>query len=147
MSYVSRNLLKDETIFFKTGKHWIVFLPVLVWLCLAYLIYASYLVNTLALIPLIFALWFLLTGCIDFFFSEYAVTNLRVFMKEGLIWRTSVETVLSSVAKSQLQQSVLGQVLDYGQLIVFGFGGSNRFSSIRHPKMFQQQLNLQLEKN
>ena len=146
MSYVKRNLLEKETILFQTGKHWIVFLPVLIWLGLAYLIYWSYLENTLAFIPLAFATWLLLIACIDFFFSEYAVTNQRVFMKEGLIWRTSVETMLGSVAKSELQQSILGRMLGYGQLIVFGFGGSNRFSNIRHPEIFQQQLNIQLEK-
>lgn len=147
MSYVKRNLLEKETILFQTGKHWIIFLPVFIWLGLAYLIYWSYLENTLALIPLTFAIWFFLIACIDFFFSEYAITNQRVFMKEGLIWRTSVETMLSSVAKSELQQSILGHILSYGQLIVFGFGGSNRFSNIRHPEAFQRQLNIQLEKH
>ena len=146
MSYVRRNLLEKETILFQTGKHWIVFLPVLIWLGLAYLIYASYLENTLALIPLAFATWFFLVGSIEFFFSEYAITNQRLVMKEGLIWRTSVETMLGSVAKSELQQSILGRILGYGQLIVFGFGGSNRFSNIRHPEIFQRQLNIQLEK-
>lgn len=67
-------------------------------------------------------------------------------MKEGLIWSTSVETMLSTVAKSELQQSILGKIFGYGQLIVFGFGGSNRFSNIRHPAEFQRQLNIQLEK-
>ena len=147
MSYVKRNLLEKETILFQTGKHWIVFLPVPIWLGLAYLIYGSYLENSLAFIPLAFATWFFFVALIDFFFSEYAVTNQRVFMKEGLIWRTSVETMLTSVAKSELQQSILGRILGYGQLIVFGFGGSNRFSNIRHPEVFQKKLNIQLEKH
>lgn len=147
MSYVQRNLLDKEQVLFQTGKHWIVFFPVVVWLCLAYLIYWSYLEDSLALIPLAFSAWFFLIALIDFFFSEYAVTNLRIFMKEGLFWRTSVETMLTSVAKSELQQSILGQILGYGLLIVFGFGGSNRFSNIRHPELFQKQLNIQLEKH
>ena len=147
MSYVKRNLLEKETILFQTGKHWIIFFPPLIWLGLAYLIYWSYLENMLALIPIAFAAWFFLTSIIEFFFSEYAITNQRVFMKEGLIWRTSVETMLGSVAKSELQQSILGSILGYGQLIVFGFGGSNRFSNIRHPEVFQKQLNIQLEKH
>ena len=147
MSYVKRNLLEKEMILFKTGKHWIVFLPVPIWLTLAYLIYWSYLTNMLALIPLAFAGWFFLMAIIEFFFSEYAVTNQRVIMKEGLIWRASVETLLSSVAKSELRQSIFGRLFGYGQLIVFGFGGSNRFSNIHHPEKFQQQLNIQLEKH
>lgn len=146
MSYVKRNLLQDEKILFQTGKHWIVFFPVLIWLGLAYFVYYSSLVNILALIPLAFAFWYFLVACIEFFFSEYAVTSHRVFMKEGLVWRTSVETLLSTVAKSELQQSILGRLFDYGQLIVFGFGGSNRFSNIRHPAEFQRQLQIQVDK-
>ncbi|MES2203930.1 MAG: PH domain-containing protein [Pseudomonadota bacterium] len=147
MSYVKRNLLEKETILFQTGKHWIIFFPVCIWFSLAYLTYCTYLENKLALIPLTLGVWFFLVAAIDFFFSEYAITNQRVFMKEGLIWRTSVETMLSSVAKSELQQSILGRILGYGQLIVFGFGGSNRFSNIRQPEVFQKQLNIQLEKH
>lgn len=147
MSYVKRNLLEKETILFQTGKHWIVFLPAPIWLGLAYLVYVSYLQNYLALVPLALAIWFFLTASLEFFFSEYAITSQRVFMKEGLVWRTSVETMLGSVAKSELQQSILGRILGYGQLIVFGFGGSNRFSNIRDPEVFQKQLNIQLEKH
>lgn len=146
MSHVARNLLEKEVILFQTGKHWIVFSPVIVWIFLAFLIHHFVVLNYFVLAPLAFAGWFFLAGMIEVCFSEYAVTNQRVFMKEGLVWRTSVETMLSSVAKSEIQQSIPGRVLGYGQLIVFGFGGSNRFSNIRHPVEFQRQLNIQLDK-
>jgi uncharacterized membrane protein YdbT with pleckstrin-like domain len=146
MTYVNRHLLDKEVVVFQTGKHWVVFLPALIWLGFTFFIYESYLNSILALIPLACASWFLMVALIDFFFSEYAITNQRIFMKEGLLWRTSVETMLSSVAKSELQQSILGRLLGYGQLVVFGFGGANRFSTIRRPEDFQRQLNIQLEK-
>lgn len=147
MSYVKRNLLDKEIILFKTNKHWIVFFPTLLWLGLSYFIYLSSLQNSLTVIPLVFTGWSFLIASIDFFFSEYAITNQRIFMKEGLIWRTSVETMLGSVAKSELQQSLLGRILGYGQLLIFGFGGSNRFVNIWHPEKFQRALNTQLEKH
>lgn len=146
MSYVKQHLLEKERILFQTGKHWIVFSPVPVWILLAFMIHYFAVLNYFALVPLALAVWFFLAGLIEIFFSEYAITNQRVFMKEGLVWRTSIETMLSSVAKSELQQSISGRILGYGQLIVFGFGGSNRFSNIRHPDEFQRQLNIQLEK-
>ncbi len=146
MSYVKRQLLDKETIVFHTGKHWIIFLPACIWAGLALLIYLSYLEYNLAIIPLAFACWFFIIAAIDFFCSEYAITNQRIFMKEGLLWRSSVETVLNSVAKSELQQSIMGRILNYGQLIVFGFGGANRFSTIANPSQFQRQLNIQLDK-
>lgn len=146
MSYVKNNLLEKEVILFETGKHWIIFAPVPVWIFLAFLVYHFAVLNYFALVPLALATWFSLAGVIEICFSEYAITNQRLFMKEGLVWRTSVETMLSSVAKSELQQSIPGRVLGYGQLIVFGFGGSNRFSNIRHPKKFQRELSIQLDK-
>lgn len=145
MSYVEGQLLDKEKILFQTSKHWIVFFPTLICLCLALLICESILDNKLALIPLAFAIWFFIIAIIDFFFSEYAITNQRLFMKEGLLWQNSVETILSFVAKSEIRQSILGRILGYGELAVFGFGGSNDFSNIRHPEIFQQQLKIQIQ--
>lgn len=146
MSYVKQNLLKNEKILFQTRKHWIVFAPMIVWLGLAFVVYYSSMIGALTLAPLALAAWFFILAFIEFFFSEYAITNQRIFMKEGLVWRTSVETMLSTVAKSELQQSVFGRLLGYGQCIIFGFGGSNRFSNIYRPAEFQRQLNIQLDK-
>jgi len=146
MSHVGRNLLEKEVILFQTGKHWIIFSPVPIWIFLAFLVHHFAVLTYFSLAPLGLAMWFFLVGIIEVYFSEYAITNQRVFMKEGLVWRTSVETMLSSVAKSELQQSISGRILGYGQLIIFGFGGSNHFSNIRRPAEFQRQLNLQLER-
>ena len=140
MGYIARHLLENETIQFQTKKHWIIFFPAL--LCLAIAIYSTQITifPKLALIPAAITLGYFGTTAIDYFFSEYAVTNYRVILKEGLIWRSSTAEKLSAIAKTELHQSILGRLLGYGQLAVYGFGGVNRYATICKPAEFQQQL-------
>lgn len=140
MSYIKHHLLEDERILFQTKKHWIVFFPALVGLIISYYVSRHIIFPTLAFIPYVLTLWLLATTAIDYFCSEYAVTNYRVIMKEGLIWRASTAEKLSAIAKTEWRQSILGRCLGYGQLIVFGFGGANYYSTICNPKEFQQQI-------
>ena len=56
--------------------------------------------------------------------TEFAVTNLRVVYKKGFITRHTVEMNLNQVVTVRVDQSVLGRILGYGTLHVFGAGQS-----------------------
>ena len=144
MGYVDKQLLSDEKTVFKTTKHWVVFFPGAAWLVLAVFSYYLHVFHYAALIPFSIAILVLLINSIDYFFSEYAITNQRVLMKEGFVWRKSIETVLSSISRSELNQTVLGRILGFGQINIFGFGGSNAYANIRHSVKFQRCLQQQL---
>jgi len=56
--------------------------------------------------------------------TEIAVTNQRIIQKHGLIRRDTIEINVPKVESVDVQQSVLGRLLNYGTVIVRGTGGS-----------------------
>jgi uncharacterized membrane protein YdbT with pleckstrin-like domain len=54
--------------------------------------------------------------------TELAVTNKRVITKFGFIRRDTVELNIHKVESVQVQQSVLGRVLDFGTILIAGGG-------------------------
>ena len=52
--------------------------------------------------------------------TEIAVTNFRVIYAQGFIQRRSVEIHMDKVESVDVDQSVLGRMLDYGTVIVRG---------------------------
>lgn len=141
MGYLKHHLLEQEVLQFQTKKHWIIFFPVLIWLIITgYVAHTAVIFPKIALIPLLITLITAITSAIDYFFSEYAVTNVRLILKEGLIWRRSTTEKLSAIAKTEVDQSILGRIFGYGHLIVFSFGGANRYSMLCRPIEFQKQL-------
>jgi len=116
-SYVRSNLLNDETVVYETRLHWIIFIS---WRSLF----------TLTLAPLIQRLT-----------SEFAITNKRLIIKTGLISRHTLEMNLSKVESINVDQSILGRMLDYGSIAIIGTGGTREpFDNIAHPMEFRRQF-------
>ena len=78
--------------------------------------------------------------------SEFGLSNKRVLMKVGFIRRNSIEVLLSKVEGIQVNQGILGRVLDYGSIIVSGTGGMNDpFHNITNPMEFRRKVQEQIE--
>jgi uncharacterized membrane protein YdbT with pleckstrin-like domain len=56
--------------------------------------------------------------------TELAVTNRRIIYKRGIVWRDTVEMNMGKVETVEVQQSLLGRLLNYGTLQVKGTGQS-----------------------
>jgi uncharacterized membrane protein YdbT with pleckstrin-like domain len=56
--------------------------------------------------------------------TEIAVTDRRIIYKRGFINRHTEEMNMDKVASVDVDQSILGRILDYGTLHVIGTGGS-----------------------
>jgi uncharacterized membrane protein YdbT with pleckstrin-like domain len=54
--------------------------------------------------------------------TEIAVTNRRVIYKKGFISRRTNEMNMNKVESVQVDQSILGRMLDYGTVTIFGTG-------------------------
>ena len=54
--------------------------------------------------------------------TEIAVTNRRVIYKKGLIRRQTNEMNVDKVESVQINQSILGRLLDYGDVTILGTG-------------------------
>ena len=70
--------------------------------------------------------------------TEIAVTDRRIIYKRGFIYRHTAEMNMDKVASVDVDQSILGRMLDYGTVHVFGIGagqttdGNNRVRGIEH---------------
>lgn len=150
MSYIDKNMLADEKILFRTKKSLVIFTYPIIWTIFS--IFATFYMPQFDFLEkLIWAPW--LVAFIAWFYtwleyatSDFVVTNKRVMMKEGFFVRHTTELRLTAVAQVQVDQSLLGQMFDYGVVSINAFGAYDAFSVIARPFQFQKAVNEQLDK-
>lgn len=119
--YVSDNLIAGERIVYEGTLHWIIFLS----------------------LRSLFTLW--IAPLIEYLSSEFTVTNKRVIMKVGLIYRKTLELNLQRVESVSVEQSIPGRLLGYGTITIIGTGGTREpFHRITHPLEFRKAVEEQL---
>lgn len=69
-------------------------------------------------------LFFVIKNLITYFTTEYGITNTRVISKQGLIRRDIEEINLTSIESINVNQSIIGRILNYGTIIISGRGTS-----------------------
>src|SRR5579862_6224567 len=118
MGYVDRNLLSDERILFKTRKHCIIFLPAIVMTFLSVVLtiymHGNSILRQVEWVPWVMALLMWCHEGLEYFFSEFAVTNKRVMMREGLFTRHTNEMRIATISQVNVDQTLIGQLLGYG---------------------------------
>ena len=132
MSYVKEVLQPGETVLFASRLHWLLYVPgailVLVGVVIMLGRYGSIpgalndIVWGAAL--LCFAIGSVLMAHAWFrrWTTEIAVTNRRVIYKRGFIRRYTVEMHMDKVESIDVDQTVLGRIFDFGDVIVRGTG-------------------------
>ena len=136
MAYTKSNLAAGERVI-HTGKlHKIIFvLPTL--LTLIALPSATEGMAWLLLV----ALGWLAVTYINYTSSEIVVTNKQVTAKVGFISRSTVETRLTKVEGIEVDQGVIGRMLDYGTVRVKGAGGTSKaLKNISEPMKFRKRV-------
>lgn len=143
MRYIDQNLLPDEKILYRTKKHVIIFLiPIIFTIGTVFFYFnanpfvvkASYILSIATI-----ATW--LNALLIYYTADFAVTNKRISMKEGFFFRHTNDTRLTTIANVTVNQSLLGQLLNYGTVVINTFGGtSDPFSEIDSPIPFQKML-------
>lgn len=130
MSYVQRVLQPGETVRHTASIHWIVYWPgvlSLVLACVSLGFSASaaqgkVLWQVAAGLFGAGALYLLIREWITWWTTEIAVTNLRVIYKTGFIRRRTNEMNMDKVESVRVDQSILGRILDYGDVSIIGTG-------------------------
>ena len=116
-TYVDQNVTSGENVVYEAKLHWIIF-------------FSLKAIFTLFISPLI-----------NFFTSEFAITNKRIIIKVGLIRRNTLEMNLAKVESVKVNQSVLGRILNYGTIVVIGTGGTKEpFYKISNPLQFRKEF-------
>jgi len=149
MKYAEQGLMKNEAIIYEAKKHWILFVPpALIFLILFAVLSASRLNGGLAfLAALLISGIVLIPRAIRYFFSEFAVTNKRVLIKRGLISRDSTELLLTKLEGIQVDQNIIGRLLNYGTIRVNAANAMhvNRYPRISDPLAFRKVVQEQIE--
>jgi uncharacterized membrane protein YdbT with pleckstrin-like domain len=95
----------------------------------------------LAAIAAFAALWKTVTAWFHRFTTETDVTNLRVVHKTGFIKRRTFEMALDKVESVDVNQSILGRILNYGDVTINGVGeGRETIRTIASPLAFRSSI-------
>ncbi len=121
MSYVQRVLQPGEQVRHISSIHWIVYWPGIVVALLAVVAYWrgwEYVAYAFALVAvgLVVQQWF------QWWVTEIAVTDRRVIYKKGFIRRQTNEMNMDKVESVKIDQSIIGRMLDYGNVKILGTG-------------------------
>lgn len=154
MNYFDKSLLSGERIVYRAGLHFMHWLRPLLALVasLALTLRALHAISTggdglwgWALlaggITAICSVCALAAGLVRAVTGELAVTNKRVLIKIGFVFRRSVELNLGKVEGIGVEQSILGRILGYGTIVVTGTGGTPEgYVDVCHPLEFRRQV-------
>lgn len=148
-SYLARTILPDERILYCTKKHYIIFLQPIIWTLatIAILVYPQQYIWVVAILFAFISVISWLNEWLQFAVSEYVVTTKRVLMREGFFLKHINDTRLSTIANVQVMQGVLGQLLNFGTIVIKSYGGmDDPFVEIANPNEFKIALEMQLNK-
>ena len=142
MPYVDRVLQEGESVRHIARISWVTYLPGLfLWAVagvLAGLLPSApalhFLVLTVAAIVFIIGAILLARAWFHRVTTEIAVTDRRIIYKRGFVRRYTVEMHMDKVESVDVDQSIFGRLLDYGDVIIHGTGaGIEPLSYIDHP--------------
>jgi uncharacterized membrane protein YdbT with pleckstrin-like domain len=149
--YIDEILQPGERVLYSTNAHWIFYFPAIVaWVVALGLFVASrrfdiYSVEMLCLfgsgLVALAALFWTVKGWFHRLTTETDVTNLRVVHKTGFITRKTFEMSLDKVESVDVDQSILGRILNYGNVTIRGVGkGFEKIDTIASPLDFRNSI-------
>lgn len=148
MGYIDTNLLDGEQIIYRAKLHWMEFFWTAFWLFMTIFSAALNMASGNNGGTGVFFFITLIIGTsafLNYKTSEFGITNKRVLIKVGFIQRKSLETLLAKIEGIQVDQGLLGRMLNYGTIIVTGTGGTHSpFKKIAAPLDFRRKVQEQI---
>ena len=149
--YIDDILQPGEKVLYSTNAHWIFYLPAIAgWIVALMLLILSRVtsVDSLTLlcwaaaaVVAIAALYWTFRAWFHRWTTETDVTNMRVVHKTGFIKRRSFEMALDKVESVDVDQSILGRILNYGDVTIMGVGeGRETIRTIASPLAFRSAI-------
>jgi uncharacterized membrane protein YdbT with pleckstrin-like domain len=149
--YIDDILQPGEKVLYSTNAHWIFYLPAIgFWTAALVLLILSRMSTTPGLILLclgaaavvaLAALYWTAKAWFHRWTTETDITNLRVVHKTGFVQRRTFEMALDKVESVDVNQSILGRILNYGDVTILGVGeGKETISTIASPLAFRSHI-------
>lgn len=146
MSYIKNNLMAGEQLVYRTNLHWIVFGWAGFWILFSLPSLLGSNNNAGAAGFIAIGLLLATIALINFKTSEFGVTNKRILVKVGFIRRQSNETLLSKVEGIQINQGIIGRILNFGTVVIRGTGGGkDEYKKISDPMELRRRVQTQIE--
>jgi uncharacterized membrane protein YdbT with pleckstrin-like domain len=149
--YIDDILQPGEKVLYSTNAHWIFYLPAIAaWILAVVLFFLARATVTESIVLLclsasavvaIAALYWTFKAWFHRWTTETDVTNLRVVHKTGFIKRRTFEMSLDKVESVDVDQTILGRILNYGNVTVRGVGeGAETITTIASPLDFRNHI-------
>ena len=149
--YIDHILQPGEKVLYSTNAHWMFYLPSLAaWFVVAIFLVISWMVTVptltqfcwaVAAVAAVVALYPTAKGWFHRWTTETDVTNMRVVHKSGFIKRRTFEMALDKVESVDVNQSIFGRLLNYGDVTINGVGeGRETIATIASPLAFRNSI-------
>ena len=145
MGYIQSHLISGETVVYEAKLHSIVYIgPILLSICAfgaTLLPVDPGVIVCIMLLILVFAFGWAIS---IYGGRQYVVTTHRLICKRGIIMRKSFELLLRKCEGVQVEQSILGRILNYGTVLVTTGEATNRYKHISDPFTFSTKIHEQI---
>jgi uncharacterized membrane protein YdbT with pleckstrin-like domain len=149
--YIDEILQPGEKVLYSTNAHWMFYLPAIAaWIVAAVLFFLSRSTTTQGLVMLcqvasglvaLAALYWTAKAWFHRWTTETDVTNFRIVHKTGFIQRRTFEMSLDKVESVDVNQSILGRIMNYGDVTIMGVGeGRETIRTIAAPLAFRNSI-------
>jgi uncharacterized membrane protein YdbT with pleckstrin-like domain len=149
--YIDDILQPGEKVLYSTNAHWIFYGPAITAWIVALVLFVSSRETSIEGLILVYlsasavvaigAIYWTVKAWFHRWTTETDVTNMRVVHKTGFIKRRTFEMSLDKVESVDVNQSILGRVLNYGDVTVRGVGeGIETIDTIAAPLAFRNHI-------
>ena len=149
--YIDEILQPGERVLYSTNAHWMFYLPAIAaWVLAAVLFFLSRSTATEGLVLLclvgsglvaLAALYWTVAAWFQRWTTETDVTNFRIVHKTGFIKRRTFEMSVDKVESVDVNQSILGRIMNYGDVTIMGVGeGRETIRSVDSPLAFRNSI-------
>jgi uncharacterized membrane protein YdbT with pleckstrin-like domain len=150
MSYLKSVLQPGEVLLYESKISWTTFVPgllVLVVALIAFMLLRVWITDVawpavaVGVILLALSLFMLFRAWFERWTTEIAITDRRIILKRGFIRRDTAEMHMEKVESVDVNQSLFGRMLDYGDVTVRGTGaGLETLRLIDAPLEFRSHV-------
>jgi len=149
MSYVDTILEPGETLRYRTKLSWTIYSLAIALACLGVVVWwisfkyfdYGYAGEILAAAILLGAFVSFAPAWLRRTATEIAVTDRRVILKRGLIWRHTVEMNMQKIESVDVDQTIIGRIFNYGDVSIRGTGSTfERLKQIDAPLKLRSTL-------
>ena len=145
MRYIDHILQPGEKVMYSTTIHWIVYLPGIAMLAIAAAVavpsHSAPVLLPIAAVCALVALLLLFSAWFRRWTTEIDVTDRRIVYKRGFIRRHTVEMNMDKVESVDVDQSIMGRLFNYGDVLIRGIGvGLEPLHGVDAPLEFRNHV-------